>query len=1588
MKSKILQKLGAAALLPGSRVGQNTQQALKQMKKIFLPIAMNRAGMNGSYFLKTSLSIIGLCLGSLSSIAQNYNVTTSPQCNNTAGGTETILFTGVTPTAVGNGTLTAYFKGDLDLTTEFLEFFGETASAAPLGVSISTAQCDATYDSVVITIPMTDINAWAADGTISFLADASSSVSSTCTSPGTAFCVYMKLDYPRASGLNDIGIASVDSPRIFCAGPQDIWVTAQNFGINQVDTFTINWTWNGTPQPSLNLYQLLDTAQGLNPTNLQVMLGSKTITDADTLVVWTSNPENGADTSNTNDTITRVIVPGLMGTQTINSAVTTGGTNYQTFTDFAYAVNNYGICGPVVVNVATGSGPYNEQITILQVPGISSTNTITINGNGTTITANSTDAGNRATIRLNGADHVHVNNLNITSSSTGTSQYGFGVQLLADADSNSFTNCYILVDSTTASTNYTPVVISGDVSSATTAGSNCDGNIFTGCYISGGYYSTVLYGNAAAPLVSGNTFTNNTLRNFYNYGFYIYGSDGTVMEGNDISRPNRTNSTTFAGVIFSGLNRNALFSKNRIHNAFDMMQTSTSAAYPIYSSSSDATLGNENEISNNLIYDINNAGIIYGIYNTGSNYYKYYHNTISLDNTTATTASTTRGIYQTTAATALEFKNNIISVTRGGSGAKYGIFMNTATTTWTASNNNYFVTGAGTNNIGSSGGNDYNTIAGWLGAVANDVNSISVQPLFTSPATGDYTPGNTALDNMGTPVGILSDLNNGPRSGTTPDIGAYEFTPPQCSGTPAVASATVNGTTSAAICSGSNILLDLQGYSIGGGITYQWESSPVGQNMWTPISGATNPTSVVIATTALDYRAVTTCNGNPTPSNTVTTSINPFYACYCSPNTGVILHSGTTNNYITNVNITNTPLNYSTSAIGPGAYTFVDPSIATNTATLFIGSSYTLNITNANTTYEVEGWIDWDQSGTFDANEFLGISTGTLNPTATITPPVGAQLGMTGMRLRSSTTSNFGASGACSDISAGRETEDYVITIAPTPTCVAPTALNATGITTNDITINWTGSVSMPVMGYDYYYSTTNVAPTASTPPSGSVVQGSINATITGLPPGTPHYFWVRSNCGGNDYSIWAGPLQASTLIVNDEASGAIPLTVNPDYNCGTVATGTTIGATQSADAAPSCNPTGINDDVWYSFVATATEHRVTLYGLNAIMSAALYEGPIGTLTQVSGSCAATTAVLTAANLYASGLTIGNTYYIRAYTNVATTTTTSNFTICVGTLNATPPANDDCVNSIDISNQQVFNGSQASATQSIASCNAVANANDVWYHFTTGASGGSVTVNVISTYADMVIETLTGTCGGTMTGLIATASTTASGSCLDGPAIGTEFGTYTVAPFTTYYVRVYGFTNPINNDQGTFTIQVTGTPLAVKLSDITAVNVGNRNRVDWTTAAEASGDAFEVQRSIDGRNYSTLATINAKGTASTYSYWDVAPVTGKNYYRLYMKDATGNSSYSKVVTAVVAGEGGFALTAQPNPVTSKLTVVTYGTQGKNPTISVLDVTGKVISSVDVNSTATELNMDKLAAGIYLIRYTDNSRTETIRVHKQ
>ena len=355
----------------------------------------------------------------------------------------------------------------------------------------------------------------------------------------------------------------------------------------------------------------------------------------------------------------------------------------------------------------------------------------------------------------------------------------------------------------------------------------------------------------------------------------------------------------------------------------------------------------------------------------------------------------------------------------------------------------------------------------------------------------------------------------------------------------------------------------------------------------------------------------------------------------------------------------------------------------------------------------------------------------------------------------------------CGVVAAGTCASATLSTTTPAPTCGNANTWDddvwykfvATGATHTVSLLNVVGS------------STAMVINLYSVPPGGdctnlTFVNCTVGSTanVGSLTPGTTYYVRVHTNvinaASNTTFNICIGTPPPPPA--NDECLNAVMLPVNADFNCALVTAGTTVSATQSANTpTPTCSATnGWNDDVWYTFVATNTSHRVSLLnvvGSSTDMAMQIY----------SGNCTALTAVLCSdpdvANL--TGLTIGATYYVRVMTWSATTTLSASFNICVGTP-PPPPPNNDCTGAVSLTVNPnyacgvVTAGTTISATNSTLApaptCSVGGQNDDVWFSFqASGPSHRISLLNIVGSTTAMTTIVYSGTCGtGTLTQLV------------------------------------------------------------------------------------------------------------------------------------------------------------------------------------------------------------------------------------------
>ncbi|WP_417199387.1 T9SS type A sorting domain-containing protein [Bizionia sp.] len=442
---------------------------------------------------------------------------------------------------------------------------------------------------------------------------------------------------------------------------------------------------------------------------------------------------------------------------------------------------------------------------------------------------------------------------------------------------------------------------------------------------------------------------------------------------------------------------------------------------------------------------------------------------------------------------------------------------------------------------------------------------------------------------------------------------------------------------------------------------------------------------------------------------------------------------------------------------------------------------------------------------------------------------------------------------------------------------------------------------------------------------------------------------------------VKAAVTQAICPPSNDDCSNATVLTVDPDYSCASSVSGTTIGATQSLAG---CVGTA-HDDVWYSFVATSTDHRITITNTS---------GSSDIVTQVFDACGGASLVCqdtpnSPINL--TGLTPNNTYSFRIYTYFSGTTRTS-FDVCVGTA-------PSCL--------QPSSGSASAITENSADLG--------WVE-----AGTATTWNVEWGVTDFTLGT------GTLI-----SGTTTNPQPLSGL---TALTTYD------YYVQADCGGGDLSAWSGPYTFTTSG-PIPTNIScataeaiacgdSITGTTEGSTgtqedsgctigNNGVWYTFTGDGGDLivtvdadFDHELAITSGTCGALVNIGCDDQSTGQeSYTIVDSVDGETYYVYiahYSSGSTTTGTYKIMLECETMTTDEFdspnAFTYYPNPVSNVLNVKA---QNNISNVAVFNMLGQEVLRTAPNTVASEVDMSNLQTGAYFVKVTIGNATKTIRVIK-
>ena len=158
------------------------------------------------------------------------------------------------------------------------------------------------------------------------------------------------------------------------------------------------------------------------------------------------------------------------------------------------------------------------------------------------------------------------------------------------------------------------------------------------------------------------------------------------------------------------------------------------------------------------------------------------------------------------------------------------------------------------------------------------------------------------------------------------------------------------------------------------------------------------------------------------------------------------------------------------------------------------------------------------------------------------------------------------------------------------------------------------------------------------------------------------------------------------------------------------------------------------------------------------------------------------------------------------------------------------------------------------------------------------------------------------------------------------------------------------------------------------------------NKLSWATETEQNTAYFNVQRSKDGLNFTTIGTVAAQGnsTATTYyTFDDENPFEGENYYRLELVETNGESTYSNtILLSLLDDELGYSF--YPNPTQDVVNYQYEATQKEELQIEILDVLGKRLSVKEVTSSigtnTIPVDLSEFPTGTYVVRVYNNQQS--------
>ena len=173
------------------------------------------------------------------------------------------------------------------------------------------------------------------------------------------------------------------------------------------------------------------------------------------------------------------------------------------------------------------------------------------------------------------------------------------------------------------------------------------------------------------------------------------------------------------------------------------------------------------------------------------------------------------------------------------------------------------------------------------------------------------------------------------------------------------------------------------------------------------------------------------------------------------------------------------------------------------------------------------------------------------------------------------------------------------------------------------------------------------------------------------------------------------------------------------------------------------------------------------------------------------------------------------------------------------------------------------------------------------------------------------------------------------------------------------------------------------------------MNSNNKVTLNWTVADNEAANSFEVERSFNGRDFTTVAVVFASEKMGTenYMYYETTTGTDKVMYRLKMIDKNREVDYSRILIFQLKSANTNNIKIIGNPVNDKLTFSYTSSAAQMVDVKVYDMSGRIVLKNKVNnlegSNVISLPLNStFKAGMYVVEVNNGTELQSSKFVKQ